>query len=245
MTSQTDLRQALLDPALPVPTGLGDGHDGPAGRRFSVYRNNVVVSLKDAMATAFPLVNKLIGAENFANVCGRFVRDHPPSSPVMMHYGAEFPDFLKAFEPLQKWGYLPDCARLDLAMRQSYHAADSTPVAPDVFADESALQSLTLGRSPSSLVIRSNWPLYDLWQYNMVAGSPAPQASPQDVLIARPSFDPVPHLLPLGGATWLAHLQSNLSFTAATEETFTSFPDFDLAQMLTLALQTNTLIQDH
>lgn len=245
MISQAELRQALLDPGLPVPAGLGDGHDGPAGRRFSVYRNNVVVSLKDAMATAFPLVRKLIGAENFAAVSDRFVRAHPPSSPMMMHYGAEFPDFIKVFEPLQKWGYLSDCARLDLAVRQSYHAADSTPVAPDVFADESALPTLNLRLAPSSIVLRSDWPLFDLWQFNMVPDSPAPQATAQDVLVARLSFDPVAHLLPQGGAAWLDLLRSGVCFTAATEETFKTFPDFDLAQTLTLALQTNTLTQDH
>ena len=42
-----------LIPELAVPDSLKDGENQPAGKRFNVYRNNVIVSLKQAFPRAF------------------------------------------------------------------------------------------------------------------------------------------------------------------------------------------------
>lgn len=242
--SQAPFRAALLDPDLPAPEGLEDGHGGAAGKRFDVYRNNVVVSLTEALATAFPLVRKLIGAQAFASVGSQFVRACPPSSPLMMHYGVDFPAFLEGVAPLKRYGYLPDCARLDLALRRSYHAADSLPVRPSVFCDAAAVAGLKLRPAPSTILLRSAWPLFDLWRFNQIPGSPAPRAAAQDVIVVRQDFDPAPHLLPPGAARWLGHLEEGLPFAEASERAVAAEADFDLAEALTLMLRLGALVQD-
>lgn len=240
--SQGIFRQAILDATQAVPEGLRDGTDAPAGKRFSVYRNNVVVSLTDALQVAFPLVYKLLGGATFARLAAIYVRDHPPSSPLMMHYGATLPAFLEHFAPLAHIGYLPDCARLDMALRASYHAADAPPLAPErLQTDPAKLVEMTFALAPATRILRSQWPLYDIWRLNFEADPPKPRAVAQDVLITRPAFDPAPHLLPKGAATWLEHLGAGKNFGAAHEATLAAMPDFDLAQALTLALQTSAL----
>ena len=242
MTSQTTFRDAILNADLPVPETLRDANGEPAGARFSVYRNNVVVSLSEALATGFPLVEKLIGAENFARLAGLYVRAHPPSSPLMMHFGAEFPAFIEAFAPLKHIGYLADCARLDLALRQSYHAADATPLDPArLQGDPESVMALTPRLAPATLILRSQWPLYDIWRFNMVDGAPKPRAIAQDVLITRPEFDPAPHELPEGGAIWLTALANGQTLAEASETAAASHPAFDLARCLTQALETHAL----
>jgi hypothetical protein len=242
--SQQDFRIALLDPEQVVPGDLTDGGGNPVGARFSVYRNNVVVSLTDALATAFPLVRNLIGPQTFSRLAAVFVRAHPPSSPLMMFYGEALPGFLEAFGPLAHLGYLSDCARLDLALRQSYHAADSTPLDPArLQGDPSDVLDLRLALAPSTRVIRSRWPLYDLWRYNTEPGAPKPRAMAQDVLITRPEYDPEPHLLAPGTADWLDALDRRVPLGRASEEAALATADFDLSASLSLALETRALVE--
>ncbi len=51
---QTAMRAAILDPAKPAPPGLTDGAGRTTQRRFGVYRNNVAMSLIEALAGGVP-----------------------------------------------------------------------------------------------------------------------------------------------------------------------------------------------
>lgn len=76
--SQTQFITAVLDPMIDTPQGLVDPNGNPAGKRFDVYRNNVVASLSDALGVAFPVVQKLVGDEFFRAMAGVYLRQHPP-----------------------------------------------------------------------------------------------------------------------------------------------------------------------
>lgn len=237
--SQSEFRAALLDPATPVPEGLLDDQARPAGRRFSVYRNNVAVSLTEAMHQAFPVITKLLGPQNMDGLAGIYLRQHPPTSPLMMFYGESFPEFLAGTEQLAHLGYLPDVARLELALRRSYHAADSQPIAPDALAALSPedLMRARLGFAPAMRLIRSDWPIHAIWRFNTEDGAPKPQPGAQDVLITRPEFDPSPHLLPPGGFDWITAMQAGRTIGQAFAATTARTPAFDLAATLALLLQ--------
>lgn len=244
ITTQTDFRAAIFDPDMAIPASLTDGAEQPAGKRFNVYRNNVIVSLKDALSESFPVISKLIGPQNFTNLAGLYVRAHPPSDPRMMLYGAEFPAFLEAFEPLQHVGYLADVARLELAQRRAYHAADSTPIDPAIFANlaPETLASATVQLAPAMHIVCSPWPVLDIWHFNMTDGAPQPSASAQNVLIARPEFDPVMRAMPAGSAELIELLQNDTKLGEALETIEQSHPDFDFSALLGLLLQTGALV---
>lgn len=243
MSVQSAFRAGLLDAGTPVPEGLTDGADHPAGKRYDVYRNNVTHALIAALETAFPLVAKLIGDQNFAALAPLYVRNHPPTSPLMMFYGDEFPEFISAFQPLAEIGYLADAARLDYAMRQSYHAADAPALTPQDLAamPEDLLAQSALSLAPATRIIRSDWPLFDIWRFNAAENAPQPRAVAQDVMVTRPEFDPSPHLLPHGAADWLALMTQGVGFEPAAEQTLKTHPDFDLTATLTLLLSTGAL----
>ncbi|KIN61653.1 DUF2063 domain containing protein [Sulfitobacter noctilucae] len=248
MTDQASFRQGLLDPAQPAPENLLDGAAAPAGKRYDVYRNNVTHSLIEAMKAAFPLIHKLIGAQNFSTVATEYVRTHPPRSPVMMFYGTEFPGFLPNFPPLAHIGYLADAARLDLALRQSYHAADTAAFdpAPLQTLSPDALMDARVSLAPATRLIASNWPLYDIWAFNNLTNAQKPQSLAQDVMITRPGFDPAPHALPPGAFQWLTALADGSSFGQAHDFALNKNPNFDLAVGLSLALSTHAFAKiDH
>jgi len=239
ITTQSDFRAALLDPASPPPEGVRNPDGAQATKRFDVYRNNVAVSLTDALETAFPVVNKLVGNDFFRAMAGVCLRAHPPKSPVMMFYGDDMPEFLAGFGPAQSVPYLPDVARLELALRHSYHAADATPVAPDALAQlaPDTLPHVTFKFAPSVRVVTSKFPLHSIWWSNTHGGDVAKVAQP--ALITRPEFDPQVDALTPEQAAVLAALMSHEPLGGALRH---GGAGFDLGPLLGLLLARNALI---
>lgn len=215
--AQTAFRAALLDPRAAIPAGLSDPQSRPAGKRFDVYRNNLAVSLTEALAAGFPVLARLLGEENFRGLAGMFLRAHPPKSPVLMHYGDEMPAFLGSLAQLAHLPYLADVARLELAMRSAYHAADAAPADPSGLAALSpeALISTRLALAPPVRTLASRWPVLGIWRRNSEADAPRPAMAPEEVLVVRPDFDPLPVALPPGGAAFIEALAAGHAIGAA------------------------------
>ena len=236
-SAQDTFRAAVLDPSADTPVGLVDPQGRPAGKRFDVYRNNVAVSLPEALAQGFPIIQNLLGERNFQVLAGTFLRAHPPKDPVLARYGDEVPGFLETFEPARSLPYLPDMARLELALRRSYHAADSTPADLSTLGgmDPAQLMALRLTLAPSVQLVRSPWPVHAIWLANTQADAPKVQMSADDVLSTRPEYDPQPVLLPPGGGAFVEQLGTD-PLGAAFDAAQTEFADFDLTTTLGLLI---------
>jgi len=236
--SQTAFRAAVLNAEAPVPDGLVTPEGAPATRRFNVYRNNVAVSLTEALETAFPVVRKLVGDTFFKAMAGVYLRNHPPTSPLMMFYGTEMPSFLKGFKPVKHLTYLPDVARLEIALREAYHAADAVPITAEAFAalspDAFARARVTV--APAVRLLSSRFPLYGIWAANALADAPPIVKAPEDVLVTRRGFDPKPHRLDRATATFVATLLRRDPISGAIAAARAIDSDFDLGGALGLLL---------
>lgn len=243
--NQGQFAAALLDPGALVPNGVIDHRGRPAPKRFAVYRNTVAGSLTQVLEAGFPTVRKLVGEEFFAAMALVFLRAHPPTSRVLMLYGDRMPGFLEQFSPVAHLAYLPDAARLDQAMRESYHAADSTPLPEAEFQRllGQDIAGLRLRLAPSLRLIPSGWPVVSIWAANH-EGGPAPTQQSEDALVLRPDFDPRPHRLPPGGAVFLAGLMQGLtlgdSLDLAGEELVGG--DMNLAAVLGLLISGRAIV---
>ena len=236
---QTEFTSAIFDATRPVPEGLTDPEGRPAGRRFSVYRNNVAVSLTEALETAFPVIRKLVGEEFFKAMAGVYLRAHPPSSPLMMYYGQEMPEFLANFQPAQSLPYLPDVARLELAMRRSYHAADPRAFDPARLQDMPAdvLMAARIELAETVELLSSPFPIHAIWAHNMT-GAPAPVAAAEAVVVLRAGYDPVPHLISNEQFAFLSTIRAGNTLEHALEAVA---DDFDLGATLGLLLSTQSI----
>ncbi len=228
---------ALLDPDRHPPPGLIRPDGCAAGRRFDIYRNNVVVALIEALGEAFPVVRAVVGAQFFEAMAGVYVRAYPPSSPRMMFYGESFAPFLEGFEPAAQLTYLPDVARLEYARRLAYHAADDHAADPAVLAglDEARLTAVRLSLQAACHILRSAHPIHAIWRYNATEDKSPVQPAAEDVLVSRPDDRVLVQRLPPGGAIFLLALQAGRSLGQAAAQAVAETPAFDLGANLASA----------
>lgn len=106
---------ALLDPDAPVPENLTGPDGGRALCRFAIYRNNVAVSLVDALQASFPVSAKLVGEEFFRAMAREYIHTEIPRSPILSAYGSAFPAFIASFPPALEIAYLADVASFEVA----------------------------------------------------------------------------------------------------------------------------------
>jgi len=247
MSDQRLFAAALLDPDAPCPAGLTAWNGSDPTRRFAVYRNNVIVSLIDALADTFPVTQELVGEEFFRAMAGVFVRQAPPTSAQLVDYGAGFPAFIAQFEPASTVPYLADVARLELLRVRAFHAADADPLTLEriaaVLADPERLPLLHVGCHPSLNVLNSRYAVVSLWAAHQGMGDLAKvhPAIPEIALVIRVGLEVQVIALPPGGDVLIDGFIAGRPLGEAAGLAITAHPDFDLTAHLALLLRVNAL----
>ncbi len=234
--SQTGFAAALIDRSLPVPGGLTSWTQALPGKRFGVYRNNVAGALAEALAVRYPVVQRLVGEEFFHAMARDYALRNLPRSPVLIHYGAGFPDFIASFGPASSLPYLADVARLDSAHWESYHARDANPAPQSAFASlsPSMLANVSFALLPSVRILSSSFPIVAIWRTNTedAAVQPVDMAIAEDALVARPEMAVEVRTLPAGAATFLSALRDGKPLGEAVAAALNEVAEFDLSQNL-------------
>jgi hypothetical protein len=227
------LARGLFDPDHPTPAGIAGPNSKRAVKRYNVYRNNVTVSLIDALVAIFPATQRITGIEFFRAMARFHVRSTPPRSPLLSEYGRDFPDFIARYEYAQGMPYLSDTARIERAWLDAYHAADLPPLAAQALAavPPSLLPEVVFVPHPATRIVCSPFPAVTIFAANRQDGQmECIEASvPEDALITRPDEEVTVHRLPPGGAAFLTQLLSGRSLGDAAANAFDAAPGFDLA----------------
>lgn len=223
----------LLDPACETPALVAGPNGKAAAKRFNVYRNNVTVSLIDALAAVFPATMRITG-ETFFRAMARFhVREAPPTSPLLFEYGRDFPDFIERYEHAQSMPWLADVARIERAWLDAYHAADAAALQPNVLASvpPERLGDLVFEVHPATRIVRSAYPAVTIFSANR-ASDPVGRieaAAAESALVTRPMLDVEVRCLSPGAEIFLVHLMAGEPLGKAAATASTSCPEFDLA----------------
>lgn len=243
---QTAFASSLLWREDGLPPGI-TSHSSPTPvKRFNVYRNNVFASLSETLAARFPVVERLVGEEFFQAMAREFVSRHPPRSAVLIEYGAAFPAFLKAFEPVAALPYLPDVARLELTCNAAYHAADATPLGGAALAaiPAEAIGEAVLHLHPSVQVVASDYPIVSIWETNTHdedVRSIGPDAPGETALVVRQALDVLVLRLDKGAAAFVASIAEGRTLNEAVESAFQAEADFSLPATLAALLESDAL----
>ncbi|NBB49405.1 DUF2063 domain-containing protein [Rhizobium sp. CRIBSB] len=202
--------RALFAPDLPLPEDLTGREQTRPQRRFAVYRNNVTVSLVDALASIFPTVQNLVGEDFFRAMARLYVTANPPTSPLLFTYGVSFPAFLEGFPPAADLPFLADVARIERLWLDAFHAADAAPLDPATLAQIPAedLAGVRFQPHPATRIARLNHAAGTIIRNDRAGISldGVNPMAPEAVLVTRPAFDVALEILPEGGASVLETL---------------------------------------
>lgn len=240
MSGHREFAQALLRPETTAPAGLATWNGSDPQQRFAIYRNNVTVSLIDALAAAYPVVLQLVGEAFFREIARIYVRLHPPRSRIMLDYGEAFPDVIESFAPASEVPYLADVARLERARLQAYHAVDEAALEPTAYAglDPSTLGRLTIRLHPSVAILRSRFAIVSLWaaHQGLLAIEAVDPYWPEDALVVRPSLEVEVVRLAPGAAAFLTSLDAGKAVADAVASALVQSPQFDITTGLEMLM---------
>lgn len=218
---------------------LGQSDAPPVGiqplQHAQVYRNNVRLSITDALAANFPVTLALVGMDYFSQAARQFLQAHTPDRPDMACYGAAFPAFLASAPGMTDFPYVPEVARFERAMIDALLA----PAAPTLTASDFAaiphesFAGLRFTAHPSVRLIQSGFAVADVWQAHQDNPSPDLAAmvlnAPQWILVSRPGARVEWRVLSADEATFLRALLTGTPIAEAVADLPESF---DLTEAL-------------
>jgi hypothetical protein len=186
----------------------------------------------------FPATCRIVGEEFFRAMARAYALVEPPASPILLDYGAGFPDFIARFAPASSLPYLADVARIERAWTEAYHAPEAHPLDPALFSQVpcDAAAGLCFTLHPSVRIVRSQFPALTIWRMNVAGGVPAsvdPDSGGEDTLVTRPDVEVEVRSIPDGGAEFIEALAHGRCLVEAAKAGLRASAGFDLSANLT------------
>ncbi|WP_186173098.1 DNA-binding domain-containing protein [Burkholderia gladioli] len=226
----------LIDPRVDAPAELVAHRGKRVAKRYDIYRNNVTVSLIDALAAIYPAVQRITGTEFFRAMARFHLRETPPVSPLLFEYGRDFPAFIERYEHARTMPWLADTARIERAWLDAYHAADAEPLSAQDFAAfaPQRLAELRFTPHPATRMVRSPYSALAIFAMNR---GDAPlrtldASEAEDALVTRPGLEVIVTRLPAGGAEFLGSLIDGATLGEAVALAMQTQPAFELSAHL-------------
>ena len=162
----------------------------PLAERLDAYVVGYPARIFDALDESFPALHHLLGEVAFGELAERYCRRAPPHLYSLNDVGAELPAMLAGDPLAERLPFVVDLALLEWRIARAFHAREKPPFDTRALAGwgledwERALLEL----QPSVAVVRSEWPVLDLWSLRETPRSSidlAVEDRAQNVLVSR------------------------------------------------------------
>jgi uncharacterized protein (UPF0276 family) len=234
---QSALSDALFDGELEAQALPLFKEHARTAARFALYRGNLSANWDKALASAYPVLQALVGNEFFSALARAYGKSHPSDDGDLNRFGAHFAAFLDDFPHVADYPYVPDMARLEWALHRAHYADDAAPL------NAALLMPLTPARldaarfvfHPACALIKSDWAVVALWHAHQpgAEGSlPLQLDVRENGLVLRPHWKA--DVLPLGAAVHaaLAALQQGETLGNALNTALELDAEFDVGAHL-------------
>lgn len=206
-------------------------------QRMQVYRNNFVISLREALAGVYPVIQKLVGEAFFQQVAREYVQRYPSRTGNLHDFGDAFASFLETFPGLEELPYLPDVARLEWAHHQVFHTVEDKVLKLEALAalNEDQMAGLRFRLSTRCVHLASNYPVLRIWQANQDRQDDRAVSLDEGgvrCVVLRHGSQVEFHSLGAGVFALIGALAQNKLFSQACEDALAADPDCDIAAAL-------------
>ncbi len=254
---QSSFKNLMLDHPDAVNTAPEDFRDIFASgnvalsKRLKIYRNNIIGSLTDVMLATFPLTEALVGKEFLEHMARSFILQNPPEQSCLSFYGVGFDQFIEGFEPAKALPYLPDIARLEIAMNEAYYAKDDAALTAKELSDipHDTLEQLDLNLRTSARIVSSHYPLRLIKDFCENTSDETQNldisVGGENLLVYRPALDVAIIPLEEDEKEFLNHLTNGDNFGQAADRTLNKFNNFNIGKYLSKHIELETFSSFH
>jgi hypothetical protein len=168
ITNLDTTKESLGDKRLPasrVLEALVNGDERlSAAERVGIYADSYFYRLLECLGEDFPATQSVLGTDNFAALVKGYLLEHPPIEPSILYAGLYLADFLNDHPLAERWPFIADLARLERAVLDVFHAADSPPLRIEALqtVPSEKWPALKLRTHPAVDIVHSEWRIADL-----------------------------------------------------------------------------------
>jgi Putative DNA-binding domain len=246
---------ALCADFIPATCHFSFKNPAKTERGLRAYRANAQEISHSALQASYPVMQQLLGEENFRHLAQDMWLAHPPQRGDLAQWGGQLAAYLREVPQLQgllgEHPYLPDIAQVEWALHKAATATDAALDAESfqlmTSTDPSRLQ---LVLCPGCVVQRSKYPVVSIMQLHDERASDAHTAARQAVvkgeaqtaLVWRQGFRPRLMQLDTPSATLIEATLQGDSLAAALDAALAQAADFDFSVWLSVSVQSGLLI---
>lgn len=138
--------------------------------RLRIYRNNMRENFLAALRAAYPVLERLVGAQYFRQLVADYLQCFPSTSGDLQYAGERLVTYLERRFAAGEYAYFVDVARLEWAYQEVLVAPEHPPADLERLrtVPPAAYAGLRLELHPAVRLVESRYPVLTIWSANQV-----------------------------------------------------------------------------